>query len=284
MQHIKCRCKHCHKTYSYCTYGNGPEYGTESGCSMEYCGECQTAINEALGKIDVKFKPKYKEIMPSLGLDKVMEDIKNKVLKEREDKAYFEFPSVICYSDDEGYDNVETYTHNGKTFRIEWNDKTPDDKHMFIRMEFDIKAKNFTGRHWEAETNEDTFSEHKSGRAMLERAMEKFKESIERAPFPVPSMSPTMCDLFFMDPILDWDVKTPESHMRMPRHELHTWKETKSGKHIRNLCMPNNGYVVSFDLAKKEVLKQLNDEVDYTLEVQKYDDEEWRTITKIEVK
>ena len=114
--------------------------------------------------------------------------------------------------------------------------------------------------------------------------MEKFKESIERAPFPVPSMSPTMCDLFFMDPILDWDVKTPESHMRMPRHELHTWKETKSGKHIRNLCMPNNGYVVSFDLAKKEVLKQLNDEVDYTLEVQKYDDEEWRTITKIEVK
>jgi len=283
MEHIRCRCKHCYKSYSYCTYGNGPDYGTEEGCSMEYCGECQTAINKALAKIEVKYKPKYKEIMPSLGLDKIMADIKEKVLKERENEAYFKFPTLISY-DDEGYDNVETYTHNGKTFRIEWNDKTPDDKHMFIQMEFDIKAKNFTGRHWEAKTNEDTFSEHKSGRAMLERALEKFKESVERAPFPLPSMSPTMGSLFFMDPIFDWDIKIPESRKRIPRHKLRTWKETKSGKLIRSLCMPNNGYVVSFDLAEKEVLKQLNDEVDYTLDVQKYDDEEWRTITKIVAK
>ena len=53
--------------------------------------------------------------------------IKNKVLKEREDKAYFEFPSVICYSDDEGYDNVETYiyTYEIKEKKIDSDDVKP---------------------------------------------------------------------------------------------------------------------------------------------------------------
>ena len=31
MQHLILRCKHCHKEYTYCTYGNGPEFGTEEG-------------------------------------------------------------------------------------------------------------------------------------------------------------------------------------------------------------------------------------------------------------
>ena len=47
MQHYRLRCKHCGKEYTYCTYGNGPEYGTQEGCSMEYCAECQKAIDEA---------------------------------------------------------------------------------------------------------------------------------------------------------------------------------------------------------------------------------------------
>ena len=48
MQHWKLRCKHCGRTYTYCTYGN------DDGCSRDYCGECQTAINNALGKIPKK--------------------------------------------------------------------------------------------------------------------------------------------------------------------------------------------------------------------------------------
>ena len=42
MQHIYRRCKHCNKEYLYCTYGNGPEWGTEEYCSMDYCGENTT--------------------------------------------------------------------------------------------------------------------------------------------------------------------------------------------------------------------------------------------------
>lgn len=283
MEHIKCRCKHCYKTYSYCTYGNGPEYGTEPGCSMDYCGECQTAIDKALKKIPVRFKPKYKEIMPSLGLDKLMDGIKARVLKEREEKAYFNFPGVICYSDDEGYDNIETYTHNGKTFRIEWNDDTPYDKHMFIRMEYDIQANNFTGRHWEAETNEDTFSEHRSARTILKNAMETLREEMRNGSKPLKFMSQPDCKLYYMDVPFEWDVITPKHNEKKPEHILRNWSITESGTCIRHRCTPGNGFVLSFELAKQEVLKQLNDEIDYKIEVEKYDDEEIRTITKIEV-
>lgn len=59
MQHLIRRCKHCGKSYTYCTYGNGPEYGTQEGCSMEYCAECQNAINEALAKIPIRIVKKY---------------------------------------------------------------------------------------------------------------------------------------------------------------------------------------------------------------------------------
>ena len=55
MEHILRRCKHCNKEYTYCTYGNGLNWGTEEHCSMDYCGECQTAINNALSNIPKKF-------------------------------------------------------------------------------------------------------------------------------------------------------------------------------------------------------------------------------------
>ena len=59
MQHLRRRCKHCGKAYTYCTYGNGPEYGTQEGCSMDYCAECQKAIDDALAKIPHRIVKKY---------------------------------------------------------------------------------------------------------------------------------------------------------------------------------------------------------------------------------
>lgn len=77
MEHFILRCKHCHKTYTYCTYGN------DDGCSMDYCGECQTAIDKALGNIKVKFEPKFVEIKPSFGLDDLLSGIKKRETKDR---------------------------------------------------------------------------------------------------------------------------------------------------------------------------------------------------------
>ena len=53
MQHYKRRCKHCGKIYTYCTHGN------KDGCSMDYCGCCQTAINDALAKIPVRYVKRF---------------------------------------------------------------------------------------------------------------------------------------------------------------------------------------------------------------------------------
>ena len=62
MQHIYRRCKNCNKEYVYCTYGNGPDWGTEKYCSMDYCGECQKEIDDALS--DISAKTPKKEVPP----------------------------------------------------------------------------------------------------------------------------------------------------------------------------------------------------------------------------
>ena len=129
MQHFTLRCKHCHKTYTYCTHGN------DDGCSMDYCGECQTAIDEALGKIKVKFEPKFVEIRPTFGLPELLNGIKAN--EERKSKNYsFNFPSIVCLNPpDCEYDNIEEFTHEGKTYRIAWDDDHEDELHYFVQME-----------------------------------------------------------------------------------------------------------------------------------------------------
>ena len=128
---------------------------------MEYCGECQTAITNALSNIPVKFKAKFKEITPSLGIIKMLSNIKEVNVKEEEAKVCH-WPTVFMCGSGEGYDNIETYTHEWKTFRIEWDDDKPEDKHYFIEMEWDIANHGYTGKHWDAKTYNDTYTLHKS--------------------------------------------------------------------------------------------------------------------------
>lgn len=79
---------------------------------MDYCGECQTAIDNALGKIKVKFEPKFVEIKPTFGLPDMLDGIKNKeTQRNREDGV--NFPMIISLNIPD-YDNVEEYTHEGK--------------------------------------------------------------------------------------------------------------------------------------------------------------------------
>lgn len=84
MQHLLRRCKHCNKEYVYCTYGNGPDWGTEKHCSMDYCGECQTAINIALSNIPKKFSYQM-ELIPHEdfnNINKIIDEEKEKHMKE----------------------------------------------------------------------------------------------------------------------------------------------------------------------------------------------------------
>lgn len=106
MQHFRLRCKHCQKEYTYCTYGNGPEYGTEEGCSMYYCAECRKAIDDALSKIPQKCRPYYSFVTNSETKEKL-----ERVFKEEREK--FEKSNHINAArlvGDYGYESVEECT------------------------------------------------------------------------------------------------------------------------------------------------------------------------------
>lgn len=79
MEHYILRCKHCNKEYTYCTYGNGPEFGTEEGCSKTYCADCQKAIDDALSKIPIRYTSKMIPVSQS-----DFDTINEAIAKERE--------------------------------------------------------------------------------------------------------------------------------------------------------------------------------------------------------
>lgn len=106
MQHFRLRCKHCQKEYTYCTYGNGPQYGTEEGCSMDYCAECQKAINDALSKIPHKCRPYYSFVTNSETKEK-LEQVFNEERKKFNDSNHLNVAKLVG---DYGYESVEECT------------------------------------------------------------------------------------------------------------------------------------------------------------------------------
>lgn len=112
MEHWILRCKHCRKEYTYCTYGNGSQYGTEEGCSKEYCAECQKAIDEALNKIPQKFKPIEVEIEDKEILDKLLQ-IKKRALENVANS----FSQVVSFLFSCDFDVIDRYTHDGKVYK-----------------------------------------------------------------------------------------------------------------------------------------------------------------------
>ena len=281
MQHLTFRCKHCQRTYTYCTYGNGPEYGTEAGCSKEYCAECQNAINEALGKIDVKCKPAYKEIRPTLGVPELLEKIKNdeeRRLAEEREKNGFTFPSVYPFAPDEGYDNVEEYTHGHKTFRVEWNDGEEDNKHYFLCMEYDIKNQQYTGNVWEAKDGKDSYTKIHGYTRTNKLFQEAMKEafSADARPMKLPTGN-----LFYMNPATDceWELVAPKVAPKPKEHKLTTFTWVIQGKSLKRR-EDNDEYVFPVDFNFDDVCEYL----DYNVTFEKYEDEDVRMVIKVEVK
>lgn len=278
MQHYVLRCKHCHKTYTYCTHGN------EDGCSMDYCGECQTAIDNALGKIKVKFEPKFVEIKPTFGLPDLLNRIRENEKRHSENHS-FNFPSIICLNlPDCEYDNIEEFTHEGKTYRIAWDDGHDDELHYFIQMEYDIEKDAVTRNVWKAESYKDSYRSGKSAKHFMKKACQAVSEFIASKPLAQPSGN-----LFYLNPSDDfeWDLKLPDTPKRVPKHELRTYTVTHDGSFVKMLVGVGRN---SFDGYIRNVAPEgynpddVNDMLDYELTVSKYDDENVETITSIKVK
>ena len=268
MQHLILRCKHCHKEYTYCTYGNGPEFGTEEGCSKEYCAECQKAIDEALAKIPVSCEPKYMEIHdPRIFVifERVKKDYKELVEKDPVQGLVFETLSMSLY------DNTETYIHNGIKYKVEWDDDTPEDKHVFIYAEFNLANKNFTGKPWKENNGIHEFYSH--------RRCLKLKPSaslIKETP-----MSEPMGKLFYHAPYnACYTGKRRSAHISERKHEhikitrnvditgfdIKLYLETKKFECIPSIDVTNLENILTYDC---------------TLE--RYDDENKETLIDIKV-
>ena len=274
MQHFILRCKHCQKEYTYCTYGNGPEYGTEKGCSMDYCAECQTAIDKALGKIEKKFEGRYMEINEPR-LYPILDNIRRAEEKRRENKENF-FPMVVCTGDCGKFDNAEIYTHLNKKYVVRWNDDAPEDKHLFIEMEYDLTKKEFTNRPWKQDKHEDSYRKSRNSANDLIRALSEHKVGEVYHPEP---MSEPIGQLFFTD--LNFDTEPlkftppPKPHALSVNH----YTDTGAGLKIR---AEHGWYQTRVELGEGVSLDNLIDYIDYKYTVEKYMDEDVAKITKIE--
>lgn len=277
MEHLIRRCKHCQKEYTYCTYGNGPEYGTEEGCSMDYCAECQKAIDDALGKIPLKFCHEFVPINEPLLLP-VFQEIKNNYAKHPSGLCWPMFTRMYCCGN---YDNIDEYIHNGILYRVEWDDDKPEELHVSVDMEYDIENKRLTGKPWITE-EKDRYSHGRNSGKALERT---FKE-IEKVK-PVP-MSEPMGNLFYMEPKCDfeWDITAPKSEKKPEKvHRLCSYTFSQRGVGIK--IDAKRGYgtehrKVVFDKGVKP--EKLIDFIEYEYTVEGYDDENTIQYKNIHIK
>ncbi len=269
MQHIRCRCKNCQKTYTYCTYGNGPEYGTESGCSMEYCAECQKAIDEALAKIPKKYTWKWLEIRPTLGLLEALAETKEKVEKARkESNMPMIVPSPLFYST---YDNVDTYVRDGVEYRVEWNDSTPEDKYVHVKMEYNLTNDFFTNNVWRVDTRETYYHA---------RPYKWEEKTIEVKPMPEP-----LGKLFYFDTAdCEWELKTPKIEKRKPKHIKREYSNVYGGATVRRLLTDEYEAHRCKNGCPEVNPDDLYDFLEYKCAFVRYDDETFETITGVRVK
>lgn len=140
MEHLIYRCKHCKKEYVYCTYGNGTEYGTEKGCTREYCSECATSIVKALNNIPVKFCPRKQLITDSKEFERI-----NTIFDKCKIKYYNDTNIKISKMiHDVKYKLVEGCYID----KVEYHRCTNEnnDVDIFVFMEYDLINNQFTGK------------------------------------------------------------------------------------------------------------------------------------------
>jgi len=275
MQHFILRCKHCQKEYTYCTYGNGPAYGTEEGCSMEYCAECQQAIDKALCEIPVKFKAERKEINEPLLMElftKIREEEQLKIM-EQEKKNGIAFPTICASTDIDNYDNIETYIHKNKKYQVKWNDETPDEKHLFVFMEYDILKGQFTKCPWRYE-KKDSYSFHHNA---WKRILKSLTENNTKQFSVVEPMSMPTGKLFYNN----WDVSSQKIEKKQPEHILNVFEREETGSQLKT-TLQYGWYETTVMVDKNVNISNLLDFVDYKCTYEQYADEKIAKLTKIE--
>lgn len=192
MQHFIRRCKHCGKTYTYCTYGNGPEYGTQEGCSMEYCAECQKAIDDALGKIPLRIVKKYALVNDAKEIERI-----SKIFEEEKEKYYStpKFLNLRKMIPDWNCESVEScYIDRTEYYKCVEYDGSILYK---VAVEYDLIEENFTGENYFEVDAHDGYV------PVAQFKLPKWPKC--NSEISVIPMSPPKGDLFYME--YKWDVE-----------------------------------------------------------------------------
>lgn len=138
MRFYTLRCKHCGRTYTYCTSYN------DYGYSKDYCSECQTAIDNALNKIPKKISKRIDILTDKaerLRLDSIFDINKRKYEMDISSHNLQTFiPSIV----DWGYKTVERcYINRVEYYRCVKDDGTFDIK---VAKEYDLIKNEYTGK------------------------------------------------------------------------------------------------------------------------------------------
>lgn len=271
MEHFKIRCKHCQREYTYCTYGNGPMWGTEAGCSKEYCAECQNAIDGVLGKIPVKYVRDFVEIKPALGLLDVLEGVKAESLKNRDGENMLHFPSFITPCVISECDSSEIYIHGGIVYKVEVYGEKPEDIRVYVLLEHDAATKLPTGNAWNVDEEDGYYRQ---------RVIKPLKKTDIR----VKVMDKPSGKLMYFDfgwPV-DWDVVPMKPKKHVPGHELREYTITFYGRVVKGILF--NGARENCRNACPDVKSSdIYDFMKYECSFVKYDDEDFETITNVRV-
>lgn len=268
MQSYILRCKHCQREYST----------SEDGASMEYCPECQKAIDKALKKIPVKFKPKQMEITEPM-LFPLFDRIK-KDDEEKHKNGELVWPAVIGLTGEpfDGYDNIDVFIHNRKKYLVKYNDETPEDRHIYVSMVYDILNEKFTKEPWRYDTGSEYIHYRNTMKDMMETLQELYTN-----PRPI---DPPSGDLLFMDYPYEWTlhdtaIKNSSIDRTQREHILKTRYHEREGWQIKN-DVKHGWYETTVKVADGIDVEKLIDFVDYKYTYQQYDDENVATIIEIE--
>lgn len=248
---------------------------------MDYCAECQKAIDEALNKIPVKFGPKYMEV-DDKRLLRLFNEIREKVEKDRkEDENHWPELHPILPTLCSKYDIVERYTHKGREYLVEYDEDKPEEKHVTILAEYDLIKKKFTGNAWiDEKSHKDTFIRQQNPWKALFR--EQIRSYIPSTPMDEPSGKVFFNDFLGNEPFF-WDVKTPITlSVKTPEHILRKYSINYSGKNLLDYI---NKKVEDGIWKLRPTLELFKFEqiLEYNLEFEKYDDEQFEWLIDITI-
>ena len=239
---------------------------------MDYCAECQKAIDEAFKKIPVKFEARGMEIH-----EPRLFDLFDKLrIEHTNPDGSMLFPMVISFGKDWDWDWIETYYHNGKKFEVKWNEDD-NERHIFLFMEYDLIEKSFTDNVWRFSC-EDSYSIREGGRKMKKRWEEQMKavESLEPAPMNEPSGM-----LCFMDFPYNSGAGKLDVAPKKKEHKLREICFEGSGDEITHRIEHGWGRI-KCKVADGLDVSNLSKYIEYRYHCIEYEDEDFATIIRIE--